>query len=117
MLSREHQPVTSIGNAIRDLFKQQPVGTATWIALGRVDAAGADYLQHYFDSRGVARVYEMTFIDNVWTQERGAVAPDFSQRFTGTFDHDRDTIVGRWESSTDGSEWKPDFDLTYTRAS
>ncbi|WP_227981388.1 ABC transporter permease [Nocardia spumae] len=30
----EHQPVTSIVNAIRDLFTQQPVGTGIWIALG-----------------------------------------------------------------------------------
>jgi ABC-2 type transport system permease protein len=28
-----HQPVTSIVNAIRDLFAQQPVGTDIWIAL------------------------------------------------------------------------------------
>jgi hypothetical protein len=81
-----------------------------------LDATGAGYLQHYFDSRGVARLYEMTFADNVWTLERHADAPDFSQRFTGTFDDDRNTIVGRWESSSDSSNWKPDFDLTYTRA-
>jgi ABC-2 type transport system permease protein len=30
----EHQPVTAIVNAIRDLFTQQPVGTDIWIALG-----------------------------------------------------------------------------------
>jgi ABC-2 type transport system permease protein len=30
----EHQPVTSIVNAIRDLFSQQPVGSDIWIALG-----------------------------------------------------------------------------------
>jgi ABC-2 type transport system permease protein len=29
----EHQPVTSIVNAIRDLYAQQPVGTDIWIAL------------------------------------------------------------------------------------
>ncbi len=29
----EYQPVTSIVNAIRDLFTQQPVGTDIWIAL------------------------------------------------------------------------------------
>ena len=29
----EHQPVTSIVNAIRDLFSQQPVGSDIWIAL------------------------------------------------------------------------------------
>lgn len=30
----EHQPATSIVNAIRDLFAQKPVGTDIWIALG-----------------------------------------------------------------------------------
>ena len=29
----EHQPVTSIVNAIRDLYTQQPVGTDIWIAI------------------------------------------------------------------------------------
>jgi ABC-2 type transport system permease protein len=29
----EHQPVTAIVNAIRDLFTRQPVGTGIWIAL------------------------------------------------------------------------------------
>ncbi len=29
----EHQPMTSIVNAIRDLLTQQPVGTDIWIAL------------------------------------------------------------------------------------
>ena len=42
-------------------------------------------LQHYFDFRGVARVYEMT-LEGRWTLSR--TAPDFpplsfSQRFTG----------------------------------
>ena len=79
------------------------------------DTAGVELLQHYFDSRGVARVYDMTFSDNVWTLERHAPAPDFSQRFSGAFSDDGNTIAGRWESSSDGSGWKPDFDLSYTR--
>jgi ABC-2 type transport system permease protein len=29
----EHQPVTAIVNAIRDLYTQQPIGTGIWIAL------------------------------------------------------------------------------------
>ena len=82
--------------------------------IGPGDANGS-YLQHYFDSRGVARVYEMTFADGVWTLERRATAPDFSQRFTGTFSNDASTIAGRWERSSDGSSWAHDFDLTYTR--
>jgi ABC-2 type transport system permease protein len=32
----EHQPVTSIVNAIRDLFTQQPVGSDLWVALAWV---------------------------------------------------------------------------------
>jgi hypothetical protein len=82
------------------------------IAIIGFDAEKATYLQHYFDSRGVARVYEMTFADRVWKLRR--LAPGFSQRFTGTFSDD-DTIVGRWELSRDGSTWEHDFDLTYTR--
>src|SRR5438067_11398801 len=55
------------------------------IAIIGFDADRATLLQHYFDSRGVARVYEMTFADRVWTLERRASPPDFSQRFTGAF--------------------------------
>jgi hypothetical protein len=52
------------------------------------------YLQHYFDSRGVARVYRMSFDAGVWKVWRDE--PDFSRC------HDRRT-------------WEHDFDLTYTR--
>ena len=34
------------------------------------------YLQHYFDSRGVARVYEMSFSNGVWKLRRNSA--DFS---------------------------------------
>ena len=57
----------------------------------------------------------MTFADSVWTLERFARAPDFSQRFVGTFTDDDHTIIGRWESSDDGANWNPDFSLTYAR--
>jgi hypothetical protein len=76
------------------------------------------YLQHYFDSRGVARVYKMSVEDGVWKLWRDE--PDFSplefaQRFTGTFSADGTTIAGRWEICRDGSTWEHDFDLTYAR--
>jgi hypothetical protein len=71
------------------------------------------YLQHYFDSRGVARVYEMTFDGTVWRLERHG--SDFSQRFAGMFSADGNTIEGAWEISDDGSTWEHDFDLTYRR--
>jgi hypothetical protein len=86
------------------------------IAIIGFDADRDTLLQHYFDSRGVARVYEMVFADRVWTLERRASAPDFSQRYSGALSDDGNTIAGRWESSEDdGETWSKDFDLTYTR--
>jgi hypothetical protein len=60
----------------------------------------------------------MTFSDGVWTllRESPDFSPlDFSQRFTGTFSDDGDSIIGRWEISRDGSPWERDFDLSYFR--
>ena len=70
--------------------------------------------QHYFDSRGVARVYAMSVSDETWELSRES--PEFSQRFIGTFSDDGDTITGRWEK-LDGSTWELDFHLTYTKSS
>ena len=73
-----------------------------------------------FDSRGVVRVYAMTFGDGAWTLQR--TRPDFrplsfAQRFLGTFTADGNTIDSRWESSQDGgATWELDFELTFRRA-
>ena len=77
------------------------------------------YLQHYFDSRGVARVYKMSFEDRVWKlwRDEPDFSPlDFSQRFNGIFTVDGKAIAGAWEVSDDGKPWEHDFDLTYTKA-
>lgn len=76
------------------------------------------FVQHYFDSRGVARLYEMTYDGDTWTLER--TKPDFTplefcQRFVGRFSDNRASISGEWQSSADGSEWAKDFGLTYHR--
>jgi hypothetical protein len=81
------------------------------------DSEGDGYLQHYFDSRGVVRLYRMTLGGGIWTLTRDK--PDFSplpfaQRFTAEVR--RDTIRGAWEASEDGANWDHDFALTYTRA-
>jgi hypothetical protein len=77
------------------------------------------YTQHYYDSRGVVRLYAMSLSDGVWTLTRES--PDFTpldsrQRFTGTFSPDGNTIDGAWESARDGGGWEHDFALTYRRA-
>jgi hypothetical protein len=83
-----------------------------------VDQAGEAYTQHYFDSRGVARLYAMTFDGRNWQllrTEPDFFPLDFSQRYTGTISPDGSTIDGRWERSTDGATWELDFGLTYRR--
>jgi hypothetical protein len=89
------------------------------LAIVATDLQTGGYTQHYFDSRGVVRLYAMSFADGVWTLTRES--PDFSpldfrQRFTGTFSEDENTITGAWEKCPDGSEWEHDFALTYRRA-
>lgn len=71
------------------------------------------YTMLYSDSRGVARLYQMSLRDGVWRQWRDD--PTFYQRFSATFSEDGRTIKGSWENSEDGVNWKHDFDLTYTR--
>jgi hypothetical protein len=90
------------------------------IAIIGPDPSGRGYVQHYFDSRGVARVYEMGFRNGLWTLTRTTedFSPlDFSQRFSGRFGGDGTTIEGTWEISHDGKTWEKDFDLTYRRIS
>lgn len=83
------------------------------IAIIGPDESGAKLCQHYFDTRGVARVYEMSLSGGVWKLWRDS--PGFSQRFTGTFSDDGRAIEGAWEKSEDGSTWEHDFDFVYTK--
>ncbi len=76
------------------------------------------YTQHYYDSRGVTRLYAMTFSGGVWTllRESADFSPlDFAQRFTGRFSADGDRIEGRWEKKLPDSDWELDFELSYQR--
>ena len=82
--------------------------------IGPDDAAGT-YSMLYFDSRGVSRIYRMTFSGGIWTLWRDF--PGFSQRFNGSFSDDHNTITAYWEKSSDGSNWERDFDITYKRVS
>ena len=88
------------------------------LAIIGFDEGRGTFLQHYFDSRGIARVYAMSLEDGVWTlwRETPDFSPlDFAQRYTGRFSDDGTTIAGRWEIAHDGSPWEHDFDLTYVR--
>jgi hypothetical protein len=76
------------------------------------------WLQHYFDSRGVVRLYEMSFDGRTWTLTRRVpdFSPlDFAQRFTADLADGGDTLTGAWYTATEGEDWQLDFRLTYRR--
>ena len=68
---------------------------------------------HYFDSRGVHRIYLASFDAGVLRLSRDA--PGFSQRFAGAFAEDGNTITGLWKLSEDDSTWNDDLAITYRR--
>jgi hypothetical protein len=81
--------------------------------------AEGGFLQHYFDSRGVVRLYRMTLDARTWTLERRTAdfSPlDFGQRFVGTFADGGRVIDARWEKD-EGAGFELDFRLRYERAS
>ncbi|MGY6018676.1 hypothetical protein [Streptomyces spinosirectus] len=90
------------------------------MAIIAVDPETGGYTQHYYDSRGVVRLYAMTFDDGVWQLLREK--PDFSplsfrQRYVGHLSADGDTIRGAWETAEDGTgPYVRDFVLNYRRS-
>jgi hypothetical protein len=94
-------------------------GAPEGLSIIALDHDGEAFTMHYFDSRGVVRLYEMRIDDGAWTLTRNSAdfTPlPFHQRYTGSFSDDGRRIDGRWETSDDGVEWKLDFELNYIRA-
>jgi hypothetical protein len=77
------------------------------------DESGDECTVLYYDSRGVHRVYRTTVSRGEWRMWRDA--PGFNQRYIAKFSRDGKTLAGQWEFSEDGTSWKVDFDLTYTK--
>lgn len=92
---------------------QEQVGIPSAIAIIGSDDVTGEYFMLYFDERGVSRKFQVTFRDNVLKYWRNV--PGFSQRFTGTFADEGDTMIGVSELSEDDATWKRDLELTYTR--
>ena len=83
-------------------------------AIAIIGVTGRQLSMHYFDRRGVYRVYAVSLKDGQWRFWRDA--PEFSQRFTGTFSDDGDTITCQGQLSRDGSGWEDDLAITYRRS-
>lgn len=91
---------------------QEPGVPSSLAMIGSDDNADTFFML-YFDERSVSRKYEVTLSNNIWKIWRDE--PSFPQRFTGTIADDGNTIVGVWEVREDGSNWKRDLEMTYTR--
>jgi hypothetical protein len=81
---------------------------------------------HYFDSRGVHRVYDLAVTPDGWAIGMGegagaeSFAPGdapFSQRMTFTFEDSDQTMSGLAQMSYDGQTWTDDLAITYHRTS
>jgi hypothetical protein len=106
------------GQFLLQRTETQSPGPPDSLTIVSADLKTGAYTQHYYDSRGVVRLYAMGLADGVWTLTRES--PDFSpldfrQRFTGTFSDDGNIISGAWETGRNGAGWEHDFALTYRR--
>jgi len=81
---------------------------------------------HYFDSRGVYRLYELTMVDDGWAIAMGCHAPTgsfasaaapFSQRLHFTFDQEDQSMSCKGQMSHDDVHWDDDLQITYRRCS
>ena len=73
----------------------------------------SDDRYHYFDVRGVVRIFDFEADDGGWRMIR--LDGDFSQRYTARF-RGEDVIEGSGEISQDhGATWRPDFTITCQR--
>ena len=79
---------------------------------------------HYFDSRGVKRLFMTVVEGSTWRIWRapgeawnGPDGPGFNQRFIGQLSADGTRIDGRWERGLgeNGDRWEIDFPITYVR--
>ena len=76
------------------------------------DPARGSYVTQYFGSEG-PNAYEANLVEDdgalVWTMRSK------KDRFTGTFNDERNVITGRWDALGDDSTWQPWMDITLTR--
>ena len=98
--------ISIIGITDRDRVENAPIDDPAAATESRLS-------MHYFDSRGVFRVYDVSVNDQAWRLWRDA--PGFSQRFTGTFADRGDTIAGQWQLCRDDITWNDDLQIMYRR--
>jgi hypothetical protein len=82
-------------------------------AIAIIGVTGGRLSMHYFDVRGVYRVFAVSLDEHQW--RFWGDTDGFNQRFTCTLSDDGNTIKGLGELSSDGSSWEDDLAITYRR--
>lgn len=80
--------------------------------IGFTDDEG-EMANHYFDSRGVMRVYRLAIEGEtlrIWRD-----APGFSQRLEAKLSDDGKVLAGVWKLCRDDETWDDDLAVTWTR--
>ena len=79
---------------------------------------------HYFDARGIKRMFVMSLAGSTWKMWRapgedwnGPDGPGFNQRFIGEISADGKAIDGGWERGMGeaGDKWEIDVRINYVR--
>lgn len=83
----------------RSLYDHSQIPNAIMI----IGVTDGELSMRYFGQRGPYGVYAASLDQAESRYWRDAPAPDFSQRFTGTFSDDGKTITGRGQLSEDGA--------------
>ncbi|WP_339290063.1 DUF1579 family protein [Paenibacillus sp. FSL W8-0187] len=73
------------------------------------DASSQKYTTHSYDNQGNFSAYQANLIDRAWT------ILGKSERFTGMFSEDSNTLTGSWELSNDGKNWVHWMDIKLTK--
>lgn len=72
------------------------------------------FFYNYADKRGVRRVYEMSFENNIW-KYWGKAKENFYQRSEARINDDGKTMKMLIERSTDKKTWETDFNSVYKK--
>jgi hypothetical protein len=83
-------------------------------AISVIGFADEELTAHYFDARGVFRIYRIAMEGStlrMWRDE-----PGFSQRLEAKLSDDGSTLAGASQLSRDDETWADDLAITYTRA-
>jgi hypothetical protein len=116
--------VERLGEFLVFSSKGEPADVPDTLAIIGGAPHGQPQPMHYYDSRGVERLYLTTVEGSTWTIWRapgedwnGPHGPGFNQRFIGEISADGRMITGRWERGTGdaGDAWELDFPIDYVR--